>query len=70
MMINWKLEITLKFDKIWDNTMNDTKTEFNSKPMYDRKYLEIKMKSYGGKISTDFHDNRTPKNSFHLCIFH
>ena len=50
--------------------MNDTKTEFNSKPMYDRKYLKIKMKSYGGKISTDFHDNRTPKNSFHLCIFH
>ena len=44
-------------------------TEFNSKLLYDKKYLKIKMKSYGGKINTDVHDNRTPKQGSYLCIY-
>ena len=39
------------------------KKEFNSKPVYNKKNLKTKNKSYGDE-ATDFHDNEIPKAGF------
>ena len=40
---------------------NSMKKEFDSEPKYNEKYLETKIKSYDGKVSTNFHNGKTPK---------
>ena len=40
-----------KYNKIWKKVSNIIKKEFNSKPVYNKKYLRTKIKSYNGKIS-------------------
>ena len=44
--------------------INESKT---LKPVYDKKYLKTKIKSYEGKINTNFHDDGISKESSH-CI--
>ena len=36
---------------------NNSKKEFDSKPVFNEKYLKSKIKSYNGKINTNFHNN-------------
>lgn len=37
--------------------------------MYSQKYQKIKIKSYNGKISTNFHDDGVPKEGSHcFCL--
>ena len=40
-----------KYNEIWKKVSNIIKKEFNSKPVYNKKYLRTKIKSYNGKIS-------------------
>ena len=40
---------------------NSLKKEFNKEPVYNEKYLKTKIKSYNGKINTDFYNNKIPK---------
>ena len=40
---------------------NTIKKEFNSKPVYNEKYLKAKIKSYNGKINKNFLNNKIPK---------
>ena len=45
---------------------------FNSEPVDNKKYLKTKIKSYDGKISTNFHNNKIPKkvlNAFFISNF-
>ena len=44
--------------------INESKT---LKPVYDKKCLKTKIKSYEGKINTNFHDDGISKESSH-CI--
>ena len=40
-----------------------------NEPVYDRKYLNTKVKSYNGKINTNFHNNKMPEEGCHcVCI--
>ena len=48
----WKNEIKL---------VTSSKKGFDSKPVYNENYLKTKIKSYEGKINTDFHGDGTPK---------
>ena len=54
-------ELLEKYNEIWEEVKNNIKKEFDSKPVYSGKYLKAKIKSYNGKISTNFHNNRAPK---------
>ena len=36
------------------------KKEFVSEPVYNENYLRTKVKSYNGKINTNFHNNKIP----------
>ena len=43
-------ELLEKYNKIWEKAKNSIKKEFDSKPVYNEKYLKAKIKSYNGKI--------------------
>ena len=54
---------------IWEKVKNSLKKEFDSEPVYNEKYLKAKIKSYNGKISTNLHDNKIPKEGSQLiCL--
>ena len=43
--------------------------EFDSEPVYNEKYLKAKIKSHDGKIKTNFHNNKIPKEgSQFICL--
>ena len=54
----------MKFKKV----SNIIIKEFNSKPMYNEKYLKTKMTCYNGKTNTNIHNNKTQKEGSQ-CIF-
>ena len=59
------LKNIMKFEKKLSNSI---KIGFDSEPAYNEKYLTTKIKSYKGKINTNFHNNKIPKKGF-WCIF-
>ena len=44
-------ELLEKYNKIWTKVSNSIK---HSEPVYNEKYLKTKLKSYKGKINTNF----------------
>ena len=44
------------------------KTEFNSEPVSNEKYLKINIKPYMGKINMNFHNNKIAKEGYQ-CIW-
>ena len=54
-------ELLEKYNEIWEKVKNSLKKEFNSEPVYKEKYLKAKIKSYNGKINTNFHNNKIPR---------
>ena len=55
-----------KYNEIWEKVKNSLKKEFDSEPVYNEKYLKAKIKSYNGKINTNFHGNKIPKKGSQL----
>ena len=61
-------ELLGKYNEIWETVKNNLKKEFDSEPVYNEKYLKAKIKSYNGKINTNFHSNKIPKEgSQYIC---
>ena len=54
-------EFLEKHNEIWGNVKNSLKKEFDSEPVHNEKYLKAEIKSYNGKINTNFHSNKIPK---------
>ena len=51
-----------KYKEIWKKKVsNITKKEIDSKPVYNEKHLKTKIKSYDGKINTNFYKNKILK---------
>ena len=44
------------------------KKGFDSKLIYNEKYLKTKIKSYEGKVITIFHNGKMPKRKFSLYL--
>ena len=58
-----------KYEKIWDVIKNKLSIKFDSKPIYDQKYLKAKVREFDGVIKTNFWGNDTPKENMHYtCI--
>ena len=52
-----------------DKVSNTIKKGFNSEPVYNENYLWTKIKSYKGKVNTNFHGDKTPKQgSQYICL--
>ena len=47
---------------------NSTKKEFDSKPVYNKKYLKAKKKFYNGKSNTNCNINKIPREGSQ-CIY-
>ena len=62
------MSFLIKDERLRENTMklrkkvsNIIKKEFDSELVYNEKYLKTKIKSYNGKIYTNFHNNKILK---------
>ena len=64
-----KFSIAKKYNEIWDKVSKVIKKAFDSEPVYKYKYLKAKIKSYEGKINTNFNGNKVPKEgSQYICL--
>ena len=61
-------ELLEKYNNIWDKVSNSIKKNLIGNQYAIEKNLKTKIKSCKGKISTNFRDDRIPKENFH-CIF-
>ena len=61
-------ELLEKHNTIWGKVSADIKKESDSEPVYDKSYLETKIKSHCYE-ATDFYDKKIPKlDSNHTCF--
>ena len=51
-------ELFEKYNKTWEKVKNSLKKDFDGEPVYNKKYLKAKIKSYKGKINTVFYNNK------------
>ena len=54
-------EVWDKYDKTWDMIKDKRGIKFDSKPVYEYKYLKAKVTEFDGVIKTNFLDNGMPK---------
>ena len=58
-----------KYNEIWEKVRDTLKREFDSKPVYNKKYLKAKIKPYNEKTNTNFHNNKIPiKDYQYICL--
>ena len=50
-------EVWQKYEDIWNVIKNKLSIKFNSEPIYETKYLNIKVREFDGDINTDFLNN-------------
>ena len=50
-------ELLKKYNDIWNDVSNSIKEEFDSEPIYNKRYLKTKIKSCGDE-AIDFHDKK------------
>ena len=61
-------ELLEKYYSIQNKTSNNTKKEFGCEPIYNKKILKVKIRSYGNE-ATDFHNKEIPKvGSNYTCL--
>ena len=61
-------ELLEKYNDVWNKVSNSVKKEFDTKPIYNKKFLKTKKKSYGVE-TTDFYDKEMPKvGLYYICI--
>ena len=62
-------EVWEKYKKIWDLIKNKPSIKFHSKPIYEQKYLKVKVREFDGVIKTNILGNDMPTENMHYtCI--
>ena len=62
-------EVWEKYEEIWNVIKNKRNIKFHSQPIYENKYLKVKVRVFGGNIKTNFLGNGLPKeNTYYTCI--
>ena len=56
-------QLLKNYNKIWEKVEKLMKIDFESRPVYgdDDKYIKTKIKIYPGRVITNFHDKKIPK---------
>ena len=62
-------ELLEKYNEIREKVKNSIKKYFDTEPVYNEKHLKPKIKSYNGKINTNFY-NKKERFSVYLFISH
>ena len=59
----------VKYNEIWKKIKNTLSIKFHSKPVYDKKYIKTKVKTFNEVLNTIFSDNKIPKESTqYICV--
>ena len=70
--MSFKIEnesVFLKNNEIWSKIKKKLNIRFHSQPIYDDKYIKIKVKAFSGVINKLFTDNKFPKEeNYYICI--
>ena len=61
-------ELLEKFNEIWEKVKNNLKKEFDSEPVYNERYLKVKIKSYNEKIKYKMIVIKYQKKVFNLFV--
>ena len=62
-------DLLKKYNKNWEKVKNSIKNVFDSELVYNEKYIKAKIKSQNGKINSNFHSNKMPKEgSQFICL--
>ena len=58
-----------KYNKLWEKVSSLMDKKSNSELVYGDKYIKTTIKSYGGKIKTNFQGKKIPKgNTAYKCL--
>ena len=57
--------VLVKYNETWKKIKKGFDIKFNSKPVYDEKYIKAKVKTFNDVVNTVFSDNKIPKESIH-----
>ena len=58
-----------KYNEIWDKIKETLNIKFHSMPVYDEKYIKVKVREFNGAIKTNFLGDKIPKEKGHYaCI--
>ena len=60
--------VYLKYTEIWNEIKNAMNSKFYSQPIYDDKYIKIKVKTFSNMINTLFPGNAIPKERNHYVF--
>ena len=61
--------IQWNYNEIWEKVKNIIQKELDRETVYNKKYLRTKIKCDNGKINTNFHNNKIPKEgSQFICL--
>ena len=62
-------EVWEKYEEIWDTIKNKLNIKFHSQPIYENKYLKVKVREFDGNIKTNFLGNNVPEeNTYDTCV--
>ena len=62
-------EVWEKYEDIWNVIKNKLGIKFHSQPIYENKYLNVKVREFDGSIKRNFLGNNVPKeNTYYTCI--
>ena len=62
-------ELLERYNGIWDKRSYASGREFDINPVYKKKYLKTRTKSYKGEINSNFHSNGIQKERYEtMCL--
>ena len=62
-------ELLEKYNEICKKVKDSLKREFDSKPVYNKKFLKAKIRYSKRKINTKFQNNKIPKENYqYICL--
>ena len=54
-----------KYNEIWDKIKETRNIKFHSMPVYNEKYIKVKVREFNGVIKTNFSGDKIPKENVH-----
>ena len=57
----------IKYTEIWNKIKNILNVKFHSQPIYDDKYIKIKVRTFNNMINTLFSGDEIPKERIHYA---
>ena len=62
-------DVYLRYNEIWNKIKSILNVKFHSQPIYDDKYIKIKVKTFNNSINTLFSGYEVPKERInYVCI--